>query len=55
MFGVPGNKKVIKMFAEKVARTPLDPSKDPLEDLRERLPAVFTAYLRDPVGFEKGL
>lgn len=55
VFGVPGKKKVVKMFAEKVARTPLDPSKDPLEDLRERLPAVFTAYLRDPVSFEKGL
>lgn len=55
VFGVPGNKKVVKMFAEKVAKTPLDPSKDPLQELRERLPPVFTAYLRDPVSFEKGL
>ncbi|MGE5546210.1 MAG: hypothetical protein ACM33T_04895 [Solirubrobacterales bacterium] len=55
VFGVPGNKKVTKMFVEKIALTPLDPSKDPLEDLRDRLPAVFQAYLRDPVSFEKGL
>ncbi|MEW5727973.1 MAG: hypothetical protein AB1918_09125 [Pseudomonadota bacterium] len=55
VFGAPGNRKLTKMFAEKVARTPLDPSKDPLDELRERLPPVFNAYLRDPVGFEKGL
>lgn len=55
VFGIPGNKKVTKMFAEKVAKTPLDPSKNQLDELRERLPPVFTAYLRDPVGFEKGL
>lgn len=55
VFGVPGNKKIVKMFAEKVRLTPLDPSKDALADLRDRLPAVFTAYLRDPVGYEKGL
>lgn len=55
VFGSPGNRKVVKMFAEKIRLTPLDPSKDPLDDLRERLPAVFTAYLRDPVGYEKGL
>lgn len=55
VFGAPGNRKLTKMFAEKVARTPLDPSKDPLDELRERLPPVFKAYLRDPVRFEKGL
>lgn len=54
VFGPPGNKKLIKMFCEKTARTPLDPS-DPLEDLRRRLPDVFGAYLRSPVDFEKGL
>ncbi len=55
VFGAPGNRKLTKMFAEKVAKTPLDPSKDQLEELRERLPPVFTAYLRDPAGFAKGL
>lgn len=54
VFGPPGNKKLIKMFCEKVARTPLDLD-DPLEDLRRRLPDVFTAYLRSPADFEKGL
>lgn len=55
VFGTPGNRKLTKMFAEKVAKTPLDPSRDQLEELRERLPPVFTAYLRDPAGFAKGL
>jgi len=54
IFGPPGNKKLIKMFCEKVARTPLDLA-DPLEDLKRRLPDVFNAYLRSPVDFEKGL
>lgn len=55
IFGIPGNKKLIRMFSEKTAKTPVDPSKDPLEDLRERLPSVFNAYLRAPADFEKGL
>lgn len=54
IFGPPGNKKLIKMFCEKVAKTPLDPA-DPLEDLKRRLPDVFNAYLRSPADFEKGL
>lgn len=54
VFGPPGNKKLIKMFCEKVSKTPLDPA-DPLEDLKRRLPDVFNAYLRSPADFEKGL
>lgn len=54
IFGPPGNKKLIKIFCEKTARTPLDPA-DPNEDLRSRLPDVFGAYLRSPADFEKGL
>ena len=54
VFGPPGNKKLIKMFCEKVSKTPLDPA-DPLEDLKRRLPDVFNAYLRSPSDFEKGL
>ena len=54
IFGPPGNKKLIKMFCEKTAKTPLDPN-DPLEDLKRRLPDVFGAYLRAPADFEKGL
>ncbi|MBC7950722.1 MAG: hypothetical protein H7Z12_02745 [Rhodospirillaceae bacterium] len=54
VFGPPGNKKLIKMFCEKVKHTPLDPA-DPIEDLRRRLPDVFGAYLRNPADFEKGL
>lgn len=54
IFGPDGNKKLIKMFCEKVARTPLDPG-DPLEDLKRRLPDVFNAYMRSPSDFEKGL
>ncbi|MBR9971077.1 hypothetical protein [Magnetospirillum sulfuroxidans] len=54
IFGPPGNKKLIKLFCEKVARTPLDPA-DPLEDLKRRLPDVFNAYMRSPADFEKGL
>ena len=54
IFGPSGNKKLIKMFCEKVSRTPLDPA-DPLEDLRRRLPDVFAAYLRAPADFERGM
>jgi hypothetical protein len=55
VFGTGADKKLIKMFAEKAAKTPLDPSKDPLEDLAARLPSVFQAYLRAPAQFLKGL
>ena len=54
IFGIPGNKKLIKMFSEKTAAYKLD-VEDPVADLTNRLPDLFTAYLRSPVDFEKGL
>ena len=54
IFGVPPNKKLIKIFCEKAAAFKLDPN-DPVEDLRARLPDMFGAYLRHPTDFEKGL
>ena len=54
IFGIPGNKKLIKMFSEKTAAYKLD-VEDPVADLTNRLPDVFNAYLRAPADFEKGL
>jgi len=54
IFGVPGNNKLIKIFCEKIKFAKLDPD-DPDEDLRKKLPDIFTAYLRHPADFEKGL
>jgi hypothetical protein len=54
IFGIPGNKKLVKMFCEKTAAYKLD-TEDPVTDLTNRLPDVFNAYLRSPKDFEKGL
>lgn len=54
IFGVPGNKKVARIFCEKISRSKLDLD-DPDSDLRAKLPDVFKAYLRAPADFEKGL
>ncbi|MFD2233591.1 hypothetical protein [Phaeospirillum tilakii] len=54
IFGLPGNKKLTKIFCEKIAATRLDPA-DPDGDLRRKLPDVFQAYLRAPDAFERGL
>jgi hypothetical protein len=54
VFGVPGSKKLIKVFCEKIQATKLDPN-EPIEDLKKKLPDVFGAYLRSPKDFEKGL
>jgi hypothetical protein len=54
IFGVPGNKKLTKMFCEKIKNTKLD-ADDPDNDLRAKLPDVFNAYLRAPADFERGL
>ncbi|OAN49864.1 hypothetical protein A6A04_18650 [Paramagnetospirillum marisnigri] len=54
IFGVPGNKKLIKMFCEKIKVAKLD-SDDPDEDLRKKLPDIFNAYLRAPADFERGM
>ncbi|TAN54964.1 MAG: hypothetical protein EPN20_20870 [Magnetospirillum sp.] len=54
IFGVPGNKKLIKTFCEKISFTKLDVD-DPDADLRKKLPDVFGAYLRAPADFERGL
>ena len=54
IFGVPGNKKLIKMFCEKISVAKLD-TEDPDGDLRKKLPDVFGAYLRAPADFERGL
>jgi hypothetical protein len=54
IFGVPGNKKLIKMFCEKISVAKLD-TEDPDGDLRKKLPDIFGAYLRAPADFERGL
>jgi hypothetical protein len=54
IFGVPGKKKLIKTFCEKIKATKVDPA-DPVGDLAKKLPDVFGAYLRAPKDFEKGL
>ncbi len=54
VFGIPGNKKLIKIFCEKTAAFKLD-ANEPVEDLRTRLPDMFGAYLRHPKDFERGL
>lgn len=54
IFGIPGNKKLVKMFCEKIKMSKLD-ADDPDEDLRQKLPDVFGAYLRHPADFERGL
>ncbi|MGE5506284.1 MAG: hypothetical protein ACM31L_17815 [Actinomycetota bacterium] len=54
IFGVPGSKKLIKVFCEKIEKTKLD-ANEPIEDLKKKLPDVFGAYLRSPKDFEKGL
>ena len=54
IFGVPGNKKLIKIFCEKIKLWKLD-QEDPDTDLRAKLPDVFIAYTRAPADFEKGL
>ncbi len=54
IFGPGGSKKLVKVFCDKVSKTPLDPA-DPIADLRKRLPDVFKAYQRSPSDFEKGL
>ena len=54
IFGVPGNKKVVKVFCEKIQKTKVDPA-DPVGDLAKKLPDVFGAYLRSPKEFEKGM
>jgi len=54
IFGVPGNKKLVKMFCEKTHSYKLDVD-DPVTDLTNRLPDLFNAYLRSPADFEKGL
>jgi hypothetical protein len=54
VFGIPGNKKLIKIFCEKTAAFKLDAG-DPITDLRTRLPDMFGAYLRHPKDFERGL
>jgi len=54
IFGIPGNKKLTKLFCEKIAASRLDPA-DPEGDLRNKLPDVFKAYLRAPEDFERGL
>jgi len=54
IFGTPGNKKLTKMFCEKISVAKLDLD-DPDTDLRRKLPDIFTAYLRAPADFERGL
>ena len=54
IFGLPGDKKLVKIFCEKITATRLDPA-DPEADLRRKLPDVFTAYLRAPDTFARGL
>lgn len=54
IFGVPGNKKLVKMFCEKISVAKLD-TDDPDSDLRKKLPDVFNAYLRAPADFERGM
>ena len=54
IFGVPGNKKLVKIFCEKIKGAKLD-AENPDDDLRKKLPDIFTAYLRAPADFEKGL
>jgi len=54
IFGTPGNKKLTKMFCEKISVAKLD-LEDPDADLRRKLPDIFTAYLRAPAEFERGL
>ncbi|CAA7623301.1 hypothetical protein [Magnetospirillum sp. SS-4] len=54
IFGVPGNKKLVKIFCEKIKVAKLDPD-DPDADLRKKLPDIFNAYLRAPADFERGL
>ena len=54
IFGVPGNKKLVKMFCEKISVAKLD-TDDPDTDLRKKLPDIFGAYLRAPADFERGL
>ncbi len=54
IFGIPGNKKLVKMFCEKTHSYKLDVD-DPVSDLTNRLPDLFNAYLRSPADFEKGL
>lgn len=54
VFGIPGNKKLIKIFCEKTAAFKLE-ANEPIEDLRNRLPDMFGAYLRHPKDFERGL
>ncbi|CCG41029.1 hypothetical protein [Magnetospirillum molischianum] len=54
IFGSPGNKKLTKMFCEKISLSKLDLD-DPDADLRRKLPDIFNAYLRAPADFERGL
>ena len=54
IFGVPGNKKLVKIFCEKIKVAKLEPD-DPDSDLRKKLPDIFNAYLRAPADFERGL
>jgi hypothetical protein len=54
IFGSPGNKKLARMFCEKISLAKLD-IEDPDGDLQRKLPDIFTAYLRAPVDFERGL
>jgi hypothetical protein len=54
IFGIPGNKKLIKMFCEKIKVAKLEPD-NPDEDLRKKLPDIFNAYLRAPADFERGM
>ena len=54
IFGIPGNKKLIKMFSEKTRSFKLSVD-DEVADLTSQLPDLFNAYLRSPADFEKGL
>ncbi|CAA7615757.1 conserved hypothetical protein [Candidatus Terasakiella magnetica] len=54
IFGVPGNKKLVKMFCEKISMAKLDQN-DPDSDLRKKLPDIFQAYIRAPADFERGM
>ena len=54
IFGVPGNLTLIKRFTEKAAMIKPQNQQHAAAEFSEKMPAIFSAYLRDPKGFEKG-